>query len=223
MDAHTPENGSIDLAALMASAFHELKNTIGHLTLTLDEAADRCSGCDAELADARTTCHRVSDRLVQLLTLYKSDADSLRLNVEAHSPADFIAELAAEATTLCGDRARILVDSAHAPPFWFFDRYLVAIALNNAVHNALTHGRDEIHLSARAIDGELWFEVADNGPGFPDAILATGGHLPARSERGTGLGLYFAHVVARAHHNHGKSGDLQLANAPGARVRLTLP
>jgi len=217
-------NNSIEMTTVMASAFHEIKNLMGQLTLTLDEAVvSSAGGANNELGNARATCHRISDRLVQLLTLYKNETENLELNVEAHSPADFIEELAAEATSLSGDRISIVTDVEQAPPFWFFDRYLLEIALHNAVHNALTHSRSQVHLSAKAQDGGLLFCVRDDGAGFSRAHPSGAERLPTRSERGTGLGLHFAHVVAQAHSNHGKTGRLHLENQAGGVFCMWLP
>lgn len=213
----------IELAALAASQFHELKNQLGQLALTLDEVAISHPDSAAALREPRINCRAIVERLVQILTLYKRDEGHLLLNVEAHDPAEFLAELVAETRTLCGPRLEIVACHDKAPPFWFFDRYLVQIALFNALHNALKFARARIEVRVEAHDGGLLLGVRDDSGGYPAHILADQGRHPGPSASGTGLGLYFAHAIAQAHENQGRHGELRLENAEGARFSLWLP
>ncbi|BCS32562.1 hypothetical protein TBR22_A17760 [Luteitalea sp. TBR-22] len=90
----------------------------------------------------------------------------------------------------------------------------------NALH-ALSGARDrgQVVIEAREAAGELVITVADNGPGFPAAVLAYPAGLATTKRDGSGLGLAVAARVARAH-----GGRLELANgAPGAIVTVRLP
>ena len=65
--------------------------------------------------------------------------------------------------------------------------------------------------------------MQDDGPGFPETILRTGGQMlatgdAARSDGHQGLGLWFARTVAESH-----GGRLTLANAGGALAILAVP
>jgi signal transduction histidine kinase len=76
-------------------------------------------------------------------------------------------------------------------------------------------------------EGELVFRVSDRGPGIS---VEQAGHIgeafyrgdPSRTRDtgGTGLGLYLATLVARAH-----GGSLELTNPgePGARFEVRIP
>ncbi len=219
----TDSRPAIELAALAASQFHELKNQLGQLALALDEVATSHPDSAAALREPRINCRAIVERLVQILTLYKRDEGRLLLNVEAHDPAEFLNELAAETRTLCGPRLTIMARHDTAPPFWFFDRYLVQIALSNALHNALKFARARIEISAEARDGGLLLSVRDDSAGYPAHILADQGRQPGPSASGTGLGLFFAHSIAQAHDNQGRRGELRLTNADGACFQLWLP
>ncbi len=213
----------IDLAALMASEFHELKNQLGQLTLMLDEQGMEHPELAPRLSAPRLLCQRIVDRLVQVLTLYKSGHQRLALNLEAISPSDFLAQIAAQANSLASGRLHIETRVEGAPPFWFFERYLAEMALLNAVHNALQYARATIEISAEAADGGLCLRVRDDSAGYPPHILENQGHDPGRNTTGTGLGLYFAHAIAAAHENRGQPGKLTLANDNGAVFTLWLP
>lgn len=214
---------AIDLNALAASEFHELKNQLGHLALALDEVAAAHPDSADALREPRINCRGIVDRLVQILTLYKSDQGRLLLNVEAHNPADFIEELVAESRSLASRRLTIEARVDAAPPFWFFDRYLLQIALLNAVHNALKYARARIEIGAEAQDGGLLLYVRDDSDGYPAHILANQGREPGKSATGTGLGLYFAQSIAHGHGNQGRFGEMRLENRDGARFSLWLP
>jgi len=213
----------LDPSTLLAAQFHEIKNQLGQLALNLDEIALDRPELAQVLKPARDTSRAIIDRLVQALTLYKHGQNQLRLNVEAHSPTEFIHELAAEAKSLGAGRLSIAVNCDAAPPFWFFDRYLAGVAMLNAVHNALEHARTRIELGARRVEDGLCLYVGDDSDGYPAHILDNPGFEPNSSSRGTGLGLYFAQTIARAHQNHGQQGRLHLRNEAGAVFSLWLP
>lgn len=163
----TANQHGFDIAVLMASEFHELKNQLGHLTLVLGDVTSEHPESAPLLAEPRLICQRIAERLVQVLTLYKSGVERLDLNIEAQSPSEFLDEIAAQAAGLAGERLKVSVHADAAPPFWFFDRYLVEMALLNAVHNALQYARGKIELSAEGRDDGLVFMVRDDSNGCP--------------------------------------------------------
>jgi signal transduction histidine kinase len=221
---------ALDLQSLTAASIHELKNLLGQLTLSLDEIAQAdCPEVADQVAGARFACRRIADRMVEILTLYKLDGGRQAFAMDAHSPADFLEDLQRDARSLAAGRLAVELDCApDTPAFWFFDRELTQGALMNAVHNALQHARSRIMLAAQAEDGLLMFTVRDDGPGYPADVLAAGPGAPRVAHgggKGTGLGLYFAHAVAAAHENKGRTGRVCLANGAdgGAVFSLLLP
>lgn len=219
---------TLDLPALTASTIHELKNLLGQLTLSLDEIAQTSGPAVAPQVDgARFACRRIADRMVELLALYKLDGGQRAFAMDAHSPADFLEDMHTEARSLAAGRLQVeLACGENLPAFWFFDRELVQGAVMNAVHNALLHARSRVTLRAGSQDGLLAFGVEDDGPGYPPALLQADLAFPQRSNKetgkGTGLGLYFAQAVAKAHENKGRVGRLTLANAAGGGAVFTL-
>lgn len=103
----------------------------------------------------------------------------------------------------------------------------VAQAVLNLLVNALDalegreHGR--IVVSARVEGREVVLEVADDGPGVPEAELPRVADLFYTTKdpgRGTGLGLAIVHNVAK---EHGGSVHLWSKEGAGFRVQLRLP
>lgn len=210
---------------LFAALLHEMKNNLGLLALTLDEMSTHPGGDHAEqLQCSRLLCERVIDRLRQSLLLYKKGNDRFLLNVEACPVRDFVRELAQTADSLAGGRLDIEVALADAAPdLWFFDRNLVEMALVSAIHNSIQYAASRIGIEAGLSDGMLRFTVRDDSPGYPEHILdCVARNLPF-SARGTGLGLTFAKLIAQAHDNRGRQGELRLANDGGAILSLLLP
>ncbi|MHB1676922.1 MAG: sensor histidine kinase [Sulfuriferula sp.] len=213
---------AIDLKILLASNIHEIKNLMLQLMLRLD-AMD---SSQADVADARLLCHRVNDRMVQMLLLFELQTEKLMLNLKAHSPTDFIGEFVRNAAALAGGRIIIEMREQNVPGYWFFDRELIEMAMLNAVHNALRYARQRIVISAAMANDTLILTVEDDGGGYPQRILdqpmATWAHTPD----GTGLGLFFAGMIAQAHVNNGRQGALVLHNKErdaGAIFILQLP
>jgi signal transduction histidine kinase len=102
----------------------------------------------------------------------------------------------------------------------------LAQLVSNLVDNALKHGASglEVSMAARRDGAAAEVEVADRGPGIPEAqragALKRFGRLDAaRTTPGSGLGLSLAATLARMH-----GGELLLEdNAPGLRVRVLMP
>ena len=194
---------------------HEVKNRLAELQLRLEARGD----AQQELAIVAGS----AQRLTALLLLQRETAGQLRAAIDAGQPADVLAELAAEYAPLF-PQIRTRLDTDAAPELAFFDVFLLRRALANAVHNAYRYARSEVTLRALSEPGWTVFEIADDGPGFPDQLLQRDPSQPlAPHARGTGLGLYLANRVAVLHTLDGRCGDTQLLNRGGAVFRLLLP
>jgi signal transduction histidine kinase len=112
------------------------------------------------------------------------------------------------------------------------NRELLGQALANLVDNALKYAlpdegsgkRPRIVVSAKREENQLLFQIADNGPGIPEAdrdrVLQRFVRLEeSRSQPGSGLGLSLVAAVTRLHHGTIELGDGQ----PGLVVTLRLP
>ncbi|TCJ12334.1 sensor histidine kinase [Parasulfuritortus cantonensis] len=210
---------------LYAALLHETKNHLVLLTLTLDSIPHtRQDAHDAPLDAARLLGHKVAERLMQAMLLYKAEAGALRLNaVNAYSPEDMVAEMAQQARSLAKHLEVVARVDADVPPIWFFDRNLLQMALMNAIHNSISYARARIEVRAALSDGMLALSVRDDSDGYPEHILElTAQGLPLQSN-GTGLGIRFARLIAQAHRNEEREGELRLYNDAGAVFEMRLP
>lgn len=200
---------------LYAAIVHDVKNQLAELSLRLGKRGDAQQEMSIAMSAAR--------RLTEMLLIHKQDADLIRVNVDSVNAADFLTILVAEYQELYPG-LRFEIDAERAPDFTFFDDALVRLALANALHNACRFARTHVNLSAYEQDQQLVIEIADDGEGYPEHVLANGGNLPAAaSGTGTGLGLYLANRIAKLHQLEGRHGHISLSNANGAVFRMFLP
>lgn len=202
----------MDFVDLAAITIHDVKNRLAILANRADARGDAETMRDA--MEAALT-------LTRLLTLYKSEKGRLGAEVDAHVPSDMLEELVAEVARQTA--LRVGFDAASATGLCFYDEALVRLVLRDALYNALRHAANEVTLGASQRDGFLEFEVRDDGPGFPEALLQQPLDIQPLGREGTGLGLYLAGRVARLHDSGGREGAVTLRNDGGAVFCLRLP
>jgi signal transduction histidine kinase len=103
----------------------------------------------------------------------------------------------------------------HAPALFYFDRHLVRMALESALHNACRYARSAVWLDARADGKGLVFSIEDDGPG----PASTG-----PEDTSTRLGTELCVAVARAHGVGPQAGRVSLGQREegGARFEMWL-
>ena len=107
---------------------------------------------------------------------------------------------------------------------FFFDPYLIKIAISNLLENAIFHSEKSglFKMTVSRNGGLATISISDQGPGIPEHELP---HILSRFYRGStskghGLGLYLVDQIAKRH-----GGHLQIENhvSSGCMVSLTLP
>ena len=213
-----------------ALVVHDLKNALGALEArlaTLSQAPDPASA-----VAAHRECRGLRQRLVAYLVVYGHEGP-LQAHLQDESPLEVMQALLARHAGQAQQLCLPLPDAA--PPQWHFDRHLVVLALEAALHNALHYARRRIELQAR-VDGDcLVFSVLDDGPG-PDAGYggadgadgtdgADGADRADRADGATGLGTALCRAVAQAHGCTRADGGVRLLTRAegGACFELWLP
>jgi signal transduction histidine kinase len=200
---------------MLQAVAHDVKNLLAELALRI------------QLTDphAAALAHAAADKLTQVLLL--DNPDQLIAHIDAASPTDLLADLAAEYGQRFPDK-RISCDCSDAPVLWYYDIHLLRLAVANLVHNALQHCQHAVTLRAYLEDDRLVIEVRDDGAGFSSRLMQHDWQVPLAStkQHGTGMGLMLAHKIAQAHvldQTEIKRGELRLHTAQGAVVRLIIP
>lgn len=210
---------------LYAALLHEMKNNLVLMAITLGRVPKTGErDHDQPLDEVKLLCQRASERLMQALFIYRTDQGGELLNaVDAYSTEDFIQEMAIQARALRSDLEVATALEPDVPAIWFFDRNMLEMALMNALHNSVTYARQRIRIAARVEEGMLCLTIEDDSAGYPEHILNAVAEDKPLSSSGTGLGLRFARMIARAHHNDGRTGSLSLYNRNGAVFEIRLP
>lgn len=196
------------------AVIHDVKNRLAELALSLGQRSDCGAETGIVLGAAR--------QLTNLLIAHREQAGQFTANIDSASPGELLCELGEEYRAMF-PALSIEIAASEAPAFWFYDEALLRLALSNALHNACRYAGSRVRLSAMEHDKRLVFEIADDGPGYPES--QTGPAQPTMSSvnSGTGLGLYLASRIAALHVLKGEAGQVVLANREGACFRLTLP
>lgn len=103
------------------------------------------------------------------------------------------------------------------------DRDRLAQAVENLVRNALSHGAPPVRVSAAEVDGMATIRVVDSGEGVdPEFLPRLFDRFATGDLDGTGLGLFIARELARAHGGNATYEPPTEDQAAGA-FRLTVP
>jgi signal transduction histidine kinase len=221
MTQAAPDEGFVDV---LASGVHDTKNRLFDALSRIDAVRRNLPSSDtgaseaASLLDeAHVAIEQSADRLAQILSVYRL--------VRRENPVVLLPTPLSELAEYVRLRARSewhgkaeLVIEPVPEDLWIMDRELVADCLVNALLNASRHAVAKVTLTMKIESDWLAIDVADDGPGYPDGILA--GEAPAGS-----IGLFLADRIAALHARNDRRGTLSLMNAPagGALFRLLLP
>lgn len=223
---------SIDFSTVLASAVHDMKNSLSLLIQSIEELEYQLRDAGVS-TDKAAVIHyqaaRLNTGLMQLLSLYRAQMDHLPLNIDEHYIEDIIDELVATNHNHIATR-NIEIEIKQAPDLnWYFDAELISIVLNDMLVNATRYGKKKILINVWEEDNLLHFSVEDDGAGFPQAMRNLTDKSLAElniSAGRTGLGLFFARLIAEAHQVSGKKGEIKLENGGtlgGGVFTLILP
>ncbi|MBA4371767.1 MAG: sensor histidine kinase [Thermodesulfovibrio sp.] len=219
ISAVTAPGEGIAFPEFLASIVHDMKNSLGMILTSAEETVGACSslGCPSSkrLSQMQYETKRLNNNLVQLLTIYKMDQAQYTVHITDNAVSDFIAETILQNRPLLDYRGIDVVTVCPDDLCWFFDNNLISGVINNILNNAYRYAQDRLRIAAEEQNGFMVLTVQDNGSGYPESMLRSTEHdLKGTSFRtgSTGLGLYFAALVAGLHKNKGRSGYIDISN-----------
>lgn len=210
---------------MMARIAHELRNPLAGVKLACTNLRQEL-GQPVDPAEYGERIDVVAGEIDRIIALLNSLLDQSRHKPEALRDvalARAVAELVALARYQIPSRITIEQVIPHALvcqlPDALFRQALLNLLLNAC--QALGDAAGRIAITADVADGLLRLAICDDGPGFPDDLLASGIRaFVTHRAGGTGLGLSMVQRFARAY-----GGSLALSNRDphGACVTLELP
>lgn len=218
MEKQGVANGGLDFATVLASSLHDMKNSLCIFLGMLEDVVSETPDADPRyerLVKLQYEGRRIGNDMAQLLGIYRGNNAQLSPNIAEVDVEDFLTEQVSVHEAMLDYKkiaTEVVCDKGLAS---FFDREMVAGILNNVINNAYKFARSRLRLCGEVKDGGLLLSVMDDGPGYPDHMLADGrvGLPPVSFRSGsTGLGLYFATLVAGLHKNKGRNGYVIITN-----------
>lgn len=221
---------SIDYSTVLACAVHDMKNSLCMLLQSIDKMQQHqlTNEQQLELAQLHYEASRLNSNMLQLLAFYRAKNQQLPLAIEQYYLDEFIDELIAKNELYIQSRSIQVAFDITPDLSWYFDHDLILNLVNDVFVNALRYCHQQILLKAYISDKFLCLEVHDDGPGYPESMLdnVATPQPPQLSSGRTGLGLYFARMIANAHVNKQRNGVVNLSNDSqlgGSKFSLLLP
>ncbi|WP_250884243.1 HAMP domain-containing sensor histidine kinase [Glaciecola sp. XM2] len=223
----------VDFSSVIAVAIHDMKNSLSLLMQSIEHMSSvipqEVSQAHVSLNSVHYEANRMNTTLVQVLSLYRAEIDALPVNIDEVFIAELFDEIV-ESNQVYTDQQGIKVTIiADEDLSWYLDRELIYLLLHDVLINAVRYGCKHIEIKASVDDNQLTICVEDDGPGYPATMLEMSNKVLDQhciSEGRTGLGLFFARLMAQNHKNMGKQGNIHLANSDvtgGSVFTLTLP
>ncbi|GAB3023441.1 sensor histidine kinase [Bowmanella dokdonensis] len=223
----------IDFSSVLAAGVHDMKNSLCLLLQSIENLGQILPRDQQEISDnlanLQYEASRLNTGLMQLLSLYRAEKQRLPVSVDEHYVADLVDDLLATNEGYLANKKMELEVQVEEDIGWYLDADLVNVLLNDILINAMRYSKQQLKLSTFVKDDCLCFRIEDDGPGYPQSMLIAGEidmqHFDISSGR-TGLGLFFARMIAEAHSSNGKTGSIQLENGGslgGSVFTLKLP
>jgi len=228
----------MDISTFVAAAAHDMKNSVSVIAAYLEDALQQLAAMEDGKPSpaAMSTCQalyetqRVNGNLVQLMAIYKLEEGMYPFEPMDVALDEFADELLARVRPLASLKGLDISCSIEAGlAHWVFDHDLIGSVVMQSLFNAVRYARHSVRLALQVRDGCLEIEVADDGEGFPEFMLAQG--FPSRQgidmrTGSTGLGLFFSRLAAGLHRRGELAGTTRLANGGelgGGRFVVILP
>jgi heavy metal sensor kinase len=224
------ESGFGVLQRFTADAAHELRAPLAVMLADVDVSLRQPRSTDeyrATIDGIGTEIERLGRLADQLLVLARADAGALVPRFESIDLPDFLEEAVARWRPLIEKRGLRVTTALPDVGTIDADGELIRRVIDNLLDNAAkyTPAGGAISVGATHENGWWRIEVADTGPGIPDAVrdivferFSRGDPARARDSGGAGLGLALCAAIAQAH-----GGSITLGDGRGARMTVTLP
>lgn len=219
MTSNKQISAKIDFSSVLAAAVHDMKNSLFLLIQSIESLRDSLpkenTGAREQVANVHYEASRLNTNLVQILSLYRSELESIPISADECFIADLLEDVVGSNRFYIEQKNITMNVNVHSDISWYLDSELFYLLLNDVIVNALKYGASCIQVYADIINDYLVIKVEDDGNGYPDEMLnkshATLDNFELSQGR-TGLGLFFAKLIADAHSHNEKVGVISLSN-----------
>ena len=223
----------MDMHTVLASTVHDVKNSLGLMINQMDDVYKKLSEIDPETAKIlrrmQLECGRINNDVVHMLGIYKLNNGLFSMSFDEVYVPDVIADVTSRYRELLNLMdIKLEVHFGDEDCVWYLDATLIEGLLANVLTNSIRYTRQFLRFDIQQQGGWLNIRIADDGNGFPPAMLnmLTQPESVCFESGATGLGVYFCQQIAQAHTNGARKGYIQLSNdekTGGAIFDLWLP
>ncbi len=214
---------------LLLGISHELRSPLSRMRLAIELMdAPKSSADSSDAAGMQSDVAEMERVIVTLIEAERLNSRHATLHRTECNIRHLVANLVDDFFER--DRARIKVEFTGVQRPVEIDEARIILLLKNLLSNALRYSTDDagsVQISVDLLLHEMVFAVQDRGPGIPEAQrefigepFFRGDPSRARQTGGSGLGLYLATLVAKA---HGGSLTLDQECRDGARFVVRIP
>lgn len=213
--------------ALLLGISHELRSPLSRMRLAI-ELLDEMGADSVEVSGMRADISEMERIIATLLEAERLNTRHASLQLDDVDIRSLAEDLVTDYFERMRERIRIVVAGEDRPVR--IDAARMILLLKNLLGNALRYASDSdgaVTLSLEILPRDLVLRVRDDGPGIPESQrefigepFFRGDPSRARQTGGSGLGLYLATLVARA---HGGTLRLDTEYRDGASIEVSLP
>ena len=211
---------------LLAVVAHDLRNPLATIKLTVTSLQRRPA--DEESLPRRLdvidrSANRMETLIRDLVDATRMEHAGVELAIRDERVESIIRDAVELFSPLVREKALEMTAGLDVEGVIRCDRDRVLQVLGNLIGNAVRFTPEGGRISLRAIpqEGEVRFEVEDTGPGIrPDHLPHIFERYWTSDQKGSGLGLFIAESIVRA---HGGGMGVDAAPGAGARFFFTLP
>ena len=219
MTSNKQISAKIDFSSVLAAAVHDMKNSLFLLIQSIEGLRDTLpkedSGAREQVANVHYEASRLNTTLVQILSLYRSELESIPISSDECFVADLIDDVVGSNAFYIEQKNIEVSVNVDEDVSWYLDSELIYLLINDVIVNALRYGTSCIAIRASVADDYLSIKIEDDGNGYPEEMLSKSHSTLSNfelSQGRTGLGLFFAKLIADAHSHNDKAGIISLSN-----------
>ncbi len=202
-------------------AAHELRTPIMPILAYAEILESNMPEKSEEVEAIKRNAVRLQRLAENILNVARIDSRTLTLRKETVGLNKFVAEIVAEKRATKG--TALTFEPSSEEVFASIDRERISQVVSNLVDNAIKFtSKGEVLISIKRIDADGLIQIQDEGPGIdPEIFPLLFTKFGARSQGGTGLGLFICKGIVEAH-----GGTINARNNKsrgGAVFEFTLP